>query len=146
MSNSSPLQRAGRVWIALVAILALVLLVVILGAAQRSRKMSSDAASSSAQQFSKIAPGTKTKLVIEVQDMAASGTISGTLLNQQTEQVYDRTATTVNIKAGPGTRYVMGKPADLRRSAVIHVTGTLDADRHVDAEQIVILTGYVQVR
>ncbi len=52
----------------------------------------------------------------------------------------------MTIKAGPSTRYVMGKPADLRRSAVIRVTGTLDSDHHVDAEQIVILTGYVQVR
>jgi hypothetical protein len=40
----------------------------------------------------------------------------------------------------------MGKQEDVHPSAVVHVTGTLKKDRSVDATQIVILTGYVEIK
>jgi len=40
----------------------------------------------------------------------------------------------------------MGKAEDVRAGAVVHVTGKMAADRSVQATQIVILTGYVQVK
>ena len=39
-----------------------------------------------------------------------------------------------------------GKPADVKAGAIIHITGTVHNDHNVQAEQIVILTGYVQVQ
>ena len=44
------------------------------------------------------------------------------------------------------TKMVMGKQSDIHPAAVVHVTGTLKKDRNVDASQIVILTGYVEIK
>jgi len=144
MSKSSSLQRAGRLWIGLTMLVLLVLVAVILGAAQRERQMSSGAAASGAEQLLQAAPGTKTKVVVEVEKQN-NGMFTSRLLDRQSETVYTRTTTPVTILADGNTRYVMGKLADLHPAAVVHVTGTVDADRHVKADQIVILTGYVQV-
>jgi hypothetical protein len=144
MNKSSSLQRAGRVWIALTVIVLLVLVAVILGAAQREHQMSSGAASSGAEQLLQAASGTKIKVVVEVEKQT-NGMFISRVLDPRSETVYTRTKTPVTILAADTTRYVMGKSADLHPAAVIHVTGTIDSDRHVKADQIVILTGYVQV-
>ena len=44
------------------------------------------------------------------------------------------------------TGIVMGKAEDIHAGAVIHVTGKTASHRSVRAKQIVILTGYVQVK
>jgi hypothetical protein len=41
---------------------------------------------------------------------------------------------------------VMGKAEDIRAGAIVHVTGKVARDRRVQAKQIVILSGYVQVK
>ena len=145
MSKPSSLQRARRSWVVFVVVVLLILVAVILGAAQRAQKMSSEAPSSSAQQFSQTAPSTKTKIIVEIEKQDADGNIAAKLLNAQGEQVYTRTTTPVTIHADGKTRYVMGKASDVRQAAIVHVTGTVDPDHRVQAEQIVILTGYVQV-
>jgi hypothetical protein len=40
----------------------------------------------------------------------------------------------------------MGKQTDIHPAAVVHLTGVLKKDRSVDASQIVILTGYVEIK
>jgi len=39
----------------------------------------------------------------------------------------------------------MGKAEDVRAGAVVHLTGTMQEDRSVAAQQIVILTQYVKI-
>lgn len=61
-----------------------------------------------------------------------------------------RTTCALRIKAevdwGKDTAIVLGKAEAMHTGAVIHVTGTMAADHSVQAKQIVILTGYVQVK
>ena len=50
------------------------------------------------------------------------------------------------MQSNEHTKIVMGNPTDLQAGAVMQVTGTLRKDHAVAAEQIVILTGYVEVQ
>jgi hypothetical protein len=85
------------------------------------------------------------KVVVEIQKPEGDGAFAARLLDRRSDTVYSRTATPVNIRSDSTTRFVMGKAADVRAAAVVHVTGTVDADHRLNAEQIVILTGYVEV-
>ncbi len=145
MSENSSLQRAGRIWIGLTAVAVLILIAVVFSAAQRDLKMSSGAAASGASQFLEAAPGTKMKVVVEIQKPQGDGDFAARLLDRRSDTVYYRTSTPVTIRSDSATRFVMGKAADLHAAAVVHVTGTVEADHRLNAEQIVILTGYVEV-
>ena len=90
-------------------------------------------------------PEEKTKIVIEVEEVDERGTIHGKFLEKKTEEVYTRTGTAIVVQSSSDTKMVMGKREDLHKSAVVHVTGTVRADKSISAEQIVILTGYVKV-
>jgi hypothetical protein len=45
----------------------------------------------------------------------------------------------------PETSVVMGKPEDIVPSAIVQVSGTLDANHSLQANEIVILTHYVRL-
>jgi hypothetical protein len=146
MSQNSSLERAGRIWMALTALAILALVAVILHAAQRDLKMSSGAATSGANQLLQAVPGTKTKVVVVIEKAAGDGVFIARMLDKRSETVYSRSTTPVTIRSDDKTLFVMGKSTDVHPAAVVHVTGTVDSDRRVNAEQIVILTGYVEVR
>jgi hypothetical protein len=74
------------------------------------------------------------------------GQIRGKLLEKRDETHYARTANPAEVSWGKQTALVMGKAEDIRAGAILHVTGTISTDRSVRARQIVILTGYVQVK
>lgn len=145
MSQNSSLHRTWRVWMALTALAILALVAVILLAAQRDTKMSSGAAASGASQFLKAAPGTKMKVVVEIQNPEGDETFAARLLDKRSDTVYARTTTPITIRSDSTTRFVMGKAAEVHPAAVVHVTGTVGADHRLNAEQIVILTGYVEL-
>ena len=90
-------------------------------------------------------PDGSVKIVVEISDTDARGGMHGTLLEKRTEQLYLRTKTSVTVRSTPETKLVMGKREDVREGAVVHVTGRLTGDGRIDAQQIVILTGYVKV-
>lgn len=79
-------------------------------------------------------------------ERGADGKITGKLLERKTEEVYARTTTPVTLQSNAQTKMVMGKAADVHSGAVVHVTGTVQKDHSVQAEQIVILTEYVKVQ
>ncbi len=87
----------------------------------------------------------KTKIVIEVEEADERGTIHGKLLEKKTEEIYTRTGTAIVVQSSSDTKMVMGKREHVDKSAVVHLTGTVRADKSISAEQIVILTGYVKV-
>jgi hypothetical protein len=145
MAKNLSLQRTGRVWIGLTAIAILILVAVIFSAAQRDLRMSSGAAASGASQFLAAAPGTTMKVVVEIQKQNGCGIFAARLLDKRSDTVYSRSTTPVIVRSDNATRFVMGKAADVRAAAVVHVTGTVDADHRLNAEQMVILTGYVEV-
>lgn len=96
-------------------------------------------------EFAQLRADDATKIVVEVVD-ASSGTIHGKLLEKKDETHYARTANDADILWDKETAFVMGKAEDVRAGAVVHVTGKMNAERSVQASQIVILTGYVQVK
>jgi hypothetical protein len=93
----------------------------------------------------------KSKIVIEVDEVTQEGSIHGRLLQKKTEEIYTRTNTAIAAQVNPEIKFIMGQREDKKKSAVIHVTGTLRSNRNavtiaIDAQQIVILTAYVKVQ
>jgi hypothetical protein len=131
-------------WLALIAMVVLLASLAVWKAARASRSMS--AAAENEQQFAQTAPGTKTKIVVEIKEVTREGKIQGKLLQKQSEEIYARTKTAATVRFGDATSIVMGKRSDVHAGAIVHVTGTARADGSVAASQIVILTGYVRVQ
>lgn len=125
------------------AALAAVSLAFVWGGAGRMMRMRTQAASKA--EFAQVKADEQTKIVIEVAE-ASGGKIRGRLLEKKDETHYSRTENPANVTWGKETGIVMGKAEDIHTGAVVHVTGKMGADRSVQAKQIVILTGYVQVK
>lgn len=96
-------------------------------------------------EFAQLKPQESAKIVVEVTE-ATEGQIRGRLLEKQDETHYARTANPADVSWSKNTSIVMGKAEDIRPDAILHVTGKVAADHSVQAQQIVILTGYVQVK
>jgi len=137
-------SRARRVWFVLIAVVILLVGVAVWNSARMSVSMS--AAASDEKQFAQAAPGTATKIVVEIATSATEGTLKGKLLQKKTEEIYTRTASSVAVRWDTQTKIVMGKEADIHPGAVVHVTGTVRDDHAIQADQVVILTGYVKVQ
>ena len=137
--------RTLAIWILFVTAAILAAALAVWTSARKAGRMTA-AAASNEQQFAQATPGAKIKLVIEITDSAPAGTIRGKLLQKKTETIYVRTPTQVMVRSSAQTKLVMGQQSDVHPGAVVHVTGTAGKDHNIDAEQIVILTGYVQVQ
>lgn len=98
------------------------------------------------EDFAHAAVGSIVKLVVELRAPSSDRELHGVLLEKQSEKVYKRTASKVIAHSESDTKIIMGKSDDIHPSAVVHITGKLNADRSVAASQIVILTGYVDVQ
>jgi predicted metal-binding membrane protein len=137
-------KRIRRMWAVLIGSVVLAGALVLWMSARMSGKMSAEAANDE-QTFAKAAPGEQAKIVLEITEAPSGAAIRGTLLQKKTEKLYLRTRTIVTVQYNAGAKVVMGKLEDLRPAAVVHVTGAVRKDHSLDAEQIVILTQYVQV-
>ncbi len=144
-SNDTGVTRSRSVWVAIISVIVL-LAAFMAWSSFRSAQSMSTAAASDEDAFTRAAPGDAVKLVVEIEKSTAEGVIQGKLLQKQTEKIYLRTSTSVTVQSSSQTKMVMGKQEDVRPAAVVHVTGTLKKDRSVDATQIVILTGYVDIK
>ena len=138
-------RRARTVWCALIALVALQVTFVVWKSGSMA-KMMSVAAASDEQDFARGAVGSSAKFVLGVAEVGSEGKITGKLLQKKTEEIYTRTATAVTVQSNSQTKIVMGKPADVHAGAVVHVTGTVQKDHVIAADQMVILTGYVKVQ
>jgi hypothetical protein len=125
------------------AALAAVSLAFVWGGARRMMRMQTQAAGKA--EFAQVKADEQTKIVIEVAE-ASGGRIRGKLLEKRDETHYSRTENPADVTWGKETGIAMGKAEDIHRGAVVHITGQMGADRSVEAKQIVILTGYVQVK
>ena len=112
--------------------------------AVRMSSVMSDAAASNPN-VAQTKTGETTKIVIEVTEAARDGEIRGKVLKEKSKEVYTRTGDQIGVHPNAETKYVMGKAKDVHAGAVVHVTGVMQEDRNVTAQQIVILTGYVKV-
>jgi len=138
--------RSGRkAWVAFIAVVVAVAAFAIWKSASVSRSMAA-AAASDERQFSESTPGSKTKFVMEIGEVTVEKIIRGKLLQKKTEELYTRTTTPVRVQSSEKASVVMGTLADVKAGAIVHIAGTVQNDHSVQAEQIVILTGYVKVQ
>lgn len=142
-ANSISVKSGRPVWVFMLAGLAVLSLGFVWGGAGRAMKMRTQAASNA--EFAQLKAPDDAKIVVEVTD-ALEGRIRGKLLEKQDETHYARTSDQAEFGWGKNTAMVMGKAEEIQAGAIVHVTGKVAADRSVQAKQIVILTGYVQVK
>jgi hypothetical protein len=133
----------NRLWIFLLAGLALLAFLTTERGLSRAMRMTVKAAPSA--EIAQLKPGHAAKVLLELTSVAADGHAEGRVLEKQSETLYRRGATTLQVVFSNDTPMVMGKAADLHRGAVVHVTGTIREDHLLRATQIVILTGYVRI-
>lgn len=128
-------------------VIALLILFLLVAAVWRATHFmrSMSVVASSENDLRQSQPDARLKIVVEITDADASGIIHGTILEKKTEDQYTRTQTPITAQSSQRTKMVMGKTEDVHKGAVVHITGTRGADGKIDAEQIVILTGYVKV-
>jgi len=135
-------------WIFLLAALAVLTLGIAWRGAGRMMRMHTEAASSG--EFAGLKAQDEAMIVLEItealQGGGVGGHIRGRLLEKRDETHYVRTANPAEVSWGRETALVMGKADDVHAGTVVHVSGTVSEDRSVRAKQIVILTGYVQVK
>ncbi len=143
-SDGAKQGNVRGVWFVLVAVVILLFSLVVWRSGSLAKSMS--AAASNDQDYSTSAVGNQTKIVLEIGEAGANGKMTGKLLEKKTEEIYARTTTRVIVEWNAQTKMVMEKVGDVHAGAVVHVTGTVQKDRSIDAEQIVILTGYVKVQ
>jgi hypothetical protein len=137
--------RTRSVWAAALSVI-IVLTAFLVWGSFRSAKSMSTAAASDEDVFIHATPGDIVKMVLEIENSSTEGSLRGKLLQKETEEIYRRTNTQVTAQSGAQTKIVMGKQSNIHPAAVVHVTGVLKKDRSVDASQIVILTGYVEIK
>jgi hypothetical protein len=143
--NTTGNIRTRSVWAGILSVIVAVASLLV-WSSFRSAKSMSTAAASDEDMFIHAAPGDTVKLVLGIEQSSTEGSIRGKLLQKETEKVYLRTSTPVTVQSNSQTKMVMGKQSDIHPAAVVHVTGALKKDRSVDASQIVILTGYVEIK
>jgi hypothetical protein len=127
----------------LLAFLAVLSLAFVWRGVGRMLTMRTQAASTS--EFAALTNDAEAKVVLEITE-APPEHIRGKLLERKDETHYSRTAENVDATWNKQTAIVMGKAEDIKPGAVVHVTGKMAADHSVEARQIVVLTGYVQVK
>jgi hypothetical protein len=142
-ANSVSTKSSRLACVLLLLALAALSAVFVLRGAQKAMRMQPEAASQS--QFAQLKPQETARVVVEVSGISA-GEIRGELLDKQDDTHYTRIKNEARIRWDSSTSIVMGKTADVRPGAILHVTGTVGGDRSLQARQIVILTGYVQVK
>ena len=133
-----------RRWLVLEAMAILLIGFAVWNVGKRAFKM--EAAAASDRNVAQLAPGTTTKVVVELESSDATGSAQGTVLEKQGEDRYRRSVTLVHITFDPNVPVVMGKVTDIHAGAVLHVTGTVTQDGGIAARQVVILTEYVKVQ
>ena len=137
-------RNPRTIWISIIAVTVVVAAFMVWSSARSATSM--NAAASTDDSFTQAQPGAKVKLVLEITEATPAGLIRGKLLEKQTDKLYSRTAIAVTARSTETTKVVMGKSSDIHPAAVIHLTGTVQDDHSVAAEQIVILTGYVEIK
>ena len=139
-------RKTGR-WVLVLAVACAFTIAAAITVGRRTMRMTSAMAAATDQTaFTKLASGSKIQAVVEITSADQKGDAQGKLLDREREDLYRRTATPVTIHYTDSTPVVMGKREDIHGNSVVHVKGTVRDDHSIAAEQIVILTGYVNVQ
>jgi hypothetical protein len=111
---------------------------------RRAMHMQTAAAANSGQELAAPAPGEPLKAVLQL-TAVRNGSADGVVLERQSENAYRKTSKVMRVSIPADVSVVMGSAADIRKDAVVHMTGTVGPDKTLQATRVVILTGYVSV-
>jgi hypothetical protein len=139
-------SKTNRTWIVLCTVLALLIALAVWRSSEKATKMKSGTAAAGPSGFEALKPGDIAKIVLEVMESSAQRDIKGKLLEKQTDTLYTRTEELAEAAFDTNTTVLMGKAPDIHPGAILYVTGTVVPSHIIQARQIVVLTGYVQVR
>ena len=111
-----------------------------------SSRMMMLSSTADAKQLAAAAAGTSLDVAVEVTALPSPDVLDALLLDKQGSD-YRRTAEVVHIHVPAAVPVVMGRYRDLQPGAVLQVSAlSQGADkRRLEAKQLVVLTGYVQV-
>jgi hypothetical protein len=144
-NNTARRTHTQPVWAAIISATFLLTAILVWGSFRSAKSMSASAASEE-DIFVHANAGDTVKVVLEIEASSTEDSIRGKLLQKETEKIYLRTKAQITVQSNAQTKMVMGKQSDIHPEAVVHVTGVLKKDRSIDASQIVILTGYVEIK
>jgi hypothetical protein len=145
MASTSPSSsRNTQLWIIVLVALAVLSLL----AMRRSvgRAMGMNAVTTDASSLPGLRPGDEAKIAIAITNAKPAVSFEGNVLEKQTETVYARSGKKIKILFDATTPIVMGAMSDVHEGAVVHVKAKVQSDHQLRAEQLVVLTGYVQLR
>jgi len=138
-------DRSVLKWSISLLFLAVVVVWGVGGVLERAWRMQT--ANTSAFAFATMTPGTQTKAVVQL-DQVAGEKLKGILLERESDTLY-RVAigngSTVAAILTAETSVVMGRPQDIAAGAIVQLAGALDQHRVLRAKQVVILTDYVRL-
>jgi len=106
--------------------------------------MGADPAVQTANQFALASPDTQVAIVLEVTSLPSSTLLSGAVLQKDADDSYTRTSQEATVRWS-AAQLVMGSTNDIRQGAIVQVNGQMGGDSIVQASQVVVLTGFVQV-
>jgi hypothetical protein len=145
MASASFLSsRTARIWIVLLVALAVLSFLAMRRGFGKAAQMKTE--TTSVLSAAQLKPGDEMKVVLEVTAVVRDASLTGNLLQKQTETVYRQTGNKVKLAFDPATPVVMGKASDVREGAVVHITAKIADDGIARAQRIVVLTGYVKVQ
>lgn len=109
-------------------------------------RMMSSSPPQTAQQFALASPGTSMSVVLEVTSLPTTTLFEGTLLQRNDDGSYSRTSQHVSVQWQPAQSVIMGNSSDVKVGGILQVQGTLSTNTLLTASQIVVLSGYVQIK
>lgn len=111
----------------------------------RYSSMIGGSAPQTVQQFAASTPGAQAQIAVEVSGMPSDSMLTGSLLQKNADGTYSRTAKIVSVK-WRSAKIVMGSSSDVKVGAILQISGTLSTNDTLTAVQIVILTGFAQLK
>jgi len=91
-------------------------------------------------------PGSLARFVCQITSTPTNNRMNGVILKKNSDGSYSSTGSSVSIQWDPNRSITMGSSQDVHQGAILQVSGSVDSDSVVHADQIVILTGFVTVR
>ncbi len=96
-------------------------------------------------QLSQTTIGESIKVVVRIDQRAADGSVSATLLQQTGSQQYRATGQTLQLSLAGDLQVAMGGASDLTTGAIIEAVGVVTSTNATTVHQVTVLTNFVTV-
>ena len=93
-----------------------------------------------------VTPGSLARFVCQVTSIMANNRMNGVILKENSDGSYSSTGSSVSMQWDPNRSLAMGSSQDVHPGAILQVSGPVESNGVVHADQVVILTGVVTVR